>query len=105
MCQNDKDIYSKALENAKEKNTKSTYPNLSDYLKTVEDIIDFKFTNRHKYYKNIVKVRDKLTHNNPKKNITEVEKDESFRLIEYFYLSIVVSKLDGLKIARMISLP
>ena len=105
MCQNDKDIYSKALENAKEKSIKSTYPNLSDYLKTVEDIIDFKFTNRDKYYRNIVKVRDKLTHNNPKKNITEVEKDESFRLIEYFYLSIVVSKLDGLKIARMISLP
>lgn len=105
MCQNDKDIYSKALENAKEKNAKSTYPNLSDYLKTVEDIIDFKFTNRDKYYKNIVKVRDKLTHNNPKKSITEVEKDESYRLIEYFYLSIVVSKLGRLKIARMISLP
>jgi len=105
FCQHDYDINLKVLKNAKKKNNKASYPNLSDYLVIVEDIIEFKFSSRAKYYKNIVKVRDKLTHNNPNKVITDIEKDESSRLIEYFYLSLVVSKLDGISIGRMISLP
>lgn len=105
MCQHDHTVYLSALKNAKVKNPKISYPNLSDYLLVVEDIIDFKFTNRSKYYKNVVKVRDKLTHNNPDKKVTEMEKDESYRLIDYFHLSFLVSKLGGLKISKMISLP
>ncbi len=34
-----------------------------------------------------------------------MEKDESYRLIDYFHLSFLVSKLGGLKISKMISLP
>ncbi len=105
MCQNDQVVYSNALIYARLKNSKCNYPNLSDYLKVIEGLIDFNFTNRDKYYKNIVKVRDKLTHNNPGKKVSDNEKDESYRLIDYFYLSFVVSKLGNIKISRMISLP
>jgi hypothetical protein len=104
LCQHDEEIYSVALEHAKRKSKKKSYPNLSDYLYTVQDIIGFSSTSQNKHYRDIVRVRDKFIHNNPKKTISELQCENSYKLIDYFYLSLVVKKLDDIKVGRMLML-
>ncbi|ERJ11040.1 ApeA N-terminal domain 1-containing protein [Haloplasma contractile] len=104
LCQKDENIYNEALKHTKAKNTRLQYPNLSDYMKAIEKVIDFSINNGEKYYKDVVKVRDKFTHNNPKKIVSEEQIKQSFDLIKYFYTSLIASKLGNMKIARSVML-
>ncbi len=66
------------------KEKKQANPNLKNYMSAVSSIYKLCETLDKKYYKDVKDVRDKLTHNNPMKTISEDQKKNAFSLIDYF---------------------
>lgn len=78
-------LYSNIREKAnllKEK--RQANPNLKNFMSAVSSLYKFCETLDKKYYKDVKDVRDKLTHNNPMKTISEDQKKNAFSLIDYF---------------------
>ena len=65
-------------------------PNLRNFMSAVSSIYNLLPNIDVQYFGDAKEVRDKLTHHNPKKNITEDQKKNSYTLIKYFLVSIFV---------------
>ena len=78
-------LYSGIYEKAKSFTGKNqANPNLKNYMSAVSSIYKLCETLDKKHYKDVKDVRDKLTHNNPMKTISEDQKKNAFSLIDYF---------------------
>lgn len=83
-------LYSGIYEKAKSFTGKNqANPNLRNYLSAVSNIYGFCKTLDKKHFKDVKDVRDKLTHNNPIKTITETQKKNAFSLIDYFLIKTI----------------
>ena len=82
MCTLNTEILEKAN---KLKAYKQESPNLKNFIYAVNSIYNF-VTIDSDYFKDVKSVRDKLTHNNPKKHVTEIQKKNSYNLIQYFLI-------------------
>lgn len=83
LCTINKEIYDNAYSL---RNPKQPYPNLNNFLTATNNLYNFFKGLDVKYFVDIKDVRDKLTHNNPEKTITDIQKENSFRLIEFFLI-------------------
>lgn len=87
LCTIDPVVYSKATAL---KGPKQAHPNLKNFLSATNEIYGlFPNIDCH-YFKDVKEVRDKLTHNNPKKAVTEDQKYNSQMLIDYFFTRTVM---------------
>ncbi len=86
LCSITKPILDKAI-TLKER--RQANPNLKNFLSATNSIYKFSANLDPQYYKDLKEVRDKLTHNNPLKVVTDLQKTNSFALIEYFLIKTI----------------
>lgn len=65
---------------------KQANPNLRNFLSAVNELYCFNPRLSNQYFKDLKEVRDKLTHNNPRKRISDVQEFNSYSLINYFFI-------------------
>lgn len=95
LCQKNKEIW--RIANAK-RTAKQLYPNLKNCLVAVDEVFENKgFPKCH--YSDVKNVRDVLTHNNPDKSVDDIQKKNSYALIEC-YLVDTISKVMGFRCYR-----
>ena len=75
---------------------KQANPNLKNFLTAVSDIYKISTHLDSRYFRDLKDVRDKLTHNNPHKKISEDQKSNSYDLIEHFFVK-TFSKVNNIK--------
>lgn len=96
------DIYEKA-KTKMEKNQRE--PNLKNFLSSVSCLYDISPRLHQQYFADVKHVRDKLTHHNPRKNITEDQKKNSYNLIKYYLTSVLAKKfgISGISLSLCLS--
>lgn len=92
LCTLNEEILEKAnsLKGKKQQN-----PNLRNFLSAVNSLYCISETIDQQYFCDVKEVRDKLTHNNPIKTITERQKKNAYVVIEY-YLIKTISRIMGI---------
>lgn len=65
---------------------KQQNPNLINLIEAVNSIFKIFENLDESFYKDLKNVRDKLIHNNPKKVVTQTQKENSYTLIEFFLI-------------------
>lgn len=83
LCTINTEIYDKAFSLKEEK---QAYPNLKNFLMAVNDMYVILKDLDAKFFVDVKNVRDKLTHNNPKKTVSDLQKENSYRLINLFLI-------------------
>ena len=93
LCTLNEEIFNKAnsLKGKKQQN-----PNLRNFLNAVNTLYSISKTLDQQLFGDVKEVRDKLTHNNPTKQVTERQRKNSYIIIEYFLIK-TVSKIMGIK--------
>lgn len=93
ICTITKEIYEKSKSYMGQRQTS---PNIRNILEAVSDIYKVTtFEEKEVYFADAKRVRDKLTHNNPAKTISEVQRSNSFRLID-FIIKVIMSRIIGI---------
>lgn len=77
------------------KGKKQQNPNLRNFLNAVNALYGISKTIDQQFFGDVKEVRDKLTHNNPTKQVTERQKKNSYVIIEYFLIK-TISKIMGI---------
>lgn len=101
MCTINPIIFPKA---EKYKQEKQSSPNIENFLMVANYDLNIGKDCFKDYLRDVKLVRDKLTHNNPKKQITANQIWNSCRLIEYFLISIFswIMNIDGVSSAVLL---
>ena len=86
LCTLEPTIFAKA-NTKKAKN--QTNPNLKNFMMASSEIYDLTPKLDTQYYADVKEVRDKLTHNNPQKIVTDEQKKNSYCLIRHFFDSTI----------------
>lgn len=92
LCTLNEEIFNKAnsLKGKKQQN-----PNLRNFLNAVNTLYGISKTIDQQFFGDVKEVRDKLTHNNPTKQVTERQRKNSYIIIEYFLIK-TISKIMGI---------
>lgn len=101
LCTLESTIYERAK---KKTDKKQQEPNLKNFLSVSSNIYSILPNLHEQYYADVKLVRDKLTHHNPRKSITDDQKKNSYTLIKYFWISVLIQLLGITGISRSLCL-
>lgn len=101
LCQLNDSIYKESM---KLKAISQQFPNLKNYLDATNNLYHIWDGVSSKHFKDVKDVRDKITHNNPGKIVTETQKENARQLIELFFIKTVECILDinGIPLSAML---
>ena len=101
LCTINSEIYTKALSY---KDKHQSNPNLKNFLTAIKNLYDIvKVDNT--YFRDVKDVRDKLTHNNPKKSVSETQKKNSREVINMAFLKTYskIANITGIPSSMILS--
>ncbi len=93
LCTINSKIYEKAIQN---KDSTQRYPNLKNFLCATNELFNIWDGISTEHFKDVKVVRDKLTHNNPDKIVTDTQKENAYQIIELFFIKTIEALL-GIK--------
>ncbi len=101
LCTLNTEIYEKAKTL---KATNQEHPNVKNFLQATRDLFDICKGLDDKHFQNVKNVRDKITHNNPKKIITQTQRENALQLIEFAFFDTMeqIMNIKGIPLGFML---
>lgn len=101
LCTLNCEIYEKSKQF---KTTNQPYPNLKNFLSATNELYNIWNGISIEHFKVVKDVRDKLTHNNPNKTVTDNQKENAYQIIELFFIKTMETLLgiNGIPLSAML---